>query len=82
MTGEQEEPSTPTAVSPTDPTYQLRCATARLEAALQSLDLEAEPDRAEEIITALHALDRACGEPYSPRNSESRPANRASTPSR
>ncbi len=42
-----------------EPAYQLRCATARLEAALQSLELDAETERAEEIITALRAVDRA-----------------------
>lgn len=42
-----------------EPAYQLRCATARLEAALQSLELDAETERAEEIITALRAIDRA-----------------------
>ncbi|WP_336328003.1 hypothetical protein [Halovenus sp. HT40] len=45
---------------PTEPEYQLQCATARLEAALQSLDLETETEQAEAIITALRATDRAC----------------------
>lgn len=43
-----------------EPAYQLRCATARLEAALQALDLESEPERADAVITALRATDRAC----------------------
>lgn len=45
---------------PTEPAYQLQCATARLEAALQSLDLETETEQAEAIIAALRATDRAC----------------------
>ncbi|WP_436902787.1 hypothetical protein [Halovenus halobia] len=45
--------------SSAEPSYQLRCATARLEAALQSLDLKSETERAKEIITALRATDRA-----------------------
>ena len=45
---------------PTEPEYQLQCAEARLEAALQSLDLRTEAEQAEAIITALRATDRAC----------------------
>lgn len=47
------------SVPPTESAYQLQCATARLEAALQLLDLETEADQAEAIITALRAIDRA-----------------------
>jgi hypothetical protein len=43
---------------PAEPGYQLQRATARLEAALQSLDLEAEAEQAEAIIRALRTTDR------------------------
>ena len=44
----------------TESEYQLQCAEARLEAALESLDLETETEQAEAIIAALRATDRAC----------------------
>lgn len=40
-------------------TRQLRRATDRLEAVLESLDLETEPRLAEEVATAIRATDRA-----------------------
>lgn len=82
MTGEQRDSLNGANEAPAEPTYQLRCATARLEVALQSLDLESETERAEDVIAALRAIDRARDEGHSPRNSGSRPSSRASTPSR
>ncbi|MXR50577.1 hypothetical protein GRX03_03000 [Halovenus sp. WSH3] len=45
---------------PAEPEYQLQCAVARLEAALEELDLETEDERAEAVVTALRATDEAC----------------------
>ena len=60
---ERQELSNPQgdrSAPPTEAAYQLQYATARLEAALQSLDLERDSEQAEAIVTAIRATDRAC----------------------
>ncbi len=41
-------------------TAQLRRASDRLAAVLESIDLETEPRLAEEVVAAIEATDRAC----------------------
>lgn len=56
----QQEPNRRVSQPLAEPEYQLQRAMTRLEAALESMDLDSESERAEAVITALRAADYAC----------------------